>query len=350
MRGGRQDDNRARSKAGLDVLLHEDGIAEELPDDDADESGRRRRQAQADRLVAVVVATFDERWRRIYELSVIDGLRGGRLAVPLGVTAAEASGSPTRSRRPSWTASARWSWPAMDAGSAPGWPRSSTPRPGTARTSPPRSATASSSISAAADGATTARPATAGADRSSPPTHRPWFHRWSPRMCASASMPPSPVCVQPHGLLDPAATADAAGAPERAFCSSCSSCSCCSSPRRYRCHASCSSALPMARRHRRRHHPPPPYRPAWLATRFTVTVQYANYYAGPCPDPSNPCDRGGGRTGGAQESPEDRDAPQHGDPGRLGRRNGWMEHACRALARPPLSTPTTNPDKIHGWV
>jgi hypothetical protein len=29
-----------------------------------------------------------------------------------------------------------------------------------------------------------------------------------------------------------------------------------------------------------------------IATRFTVTVQYANYYAGPCPDPSNPCDRG----------------------------------------------------------
>jgi RNA polymerase sigma factor (sigma-70 family) len=92
MRGGRQDDNnRARPKAGLDPLLHDDGIAEELLDDDADESGTRRRQAQADRLVAVVVATFDERWRRIYELSVIEGLRGRQLAVPLGVTAAEAS-------------------------------------------------------------------------------------------------------------------------------------------------------------------------------------------------------------------------------------------------------------------
>jgi RNA polymerase sigma factor (sigma-70 family) len=91
MRGGRQDDNRARRKGGLDPLLHDDGIAEELLDDDADESGRRRRQAQADRLVAVVVATFDERWQRTYELSVVEGLRGRQLAVPLGVTAAEAS-------------------------------------------------------------------------------------------------------------------------------------------------------------------------------------------------------------------------------------------------------------------
>ena len=88
---GRQDDNRARRKPGLDALLHDDGITEELLDDDADESGRRRRQAQADRLVAVVVATFDERWQHIYELSVIEGRRGRQLAVPLGVTAAEAS-------------------------------------------------------------------------------------------------------------------------------------------------------------------------------------------------------------------------------------------------------------------
>jgi len=29
-----------------------------------------------------------------------------------------------------------------------------------------------------------------------------------------------------------------------------------------------------------------------IATRFTVTVQYSNYYAGPCPNASNPCDRG----------------------------------------------------------
>jgi RNA polymerase sigma factor (sigma-70 family) len=92
MRGSRQDDNnRARPKASLDALLHDDGIAEELLDDDADQSGTRRRQAQADRLVAVVVATFDERWQHIYELSVIEGLRGRQLAVPLGVTAAEAS-------------------------------------------------------------------------------------------------------------------------------------------------------------------------------------------------------------------------------------------------------------------
>jgi RNA polymerase sigma factor (sigma-70 family) len=91
MRGSRHDDNRARRKPGLDALLHDDGIAEELLDDVADESGRRRRQAQADRLVAVVVATFDERWQHIYELSVIEGRRGRQLAVPLGVTAADAS-------------------------------------------------------------------------------------------------------------------------------------------------------------------------------------------------------------------------------------------------------------------
>jgi RNA polymerase sigma factor (sigma-70 family) len=91
MRGRQQDDNRKRPMAALDALLRDDNIAEELLDDDADESGTRRRQAQADRLVAVVAATFDEQWQRIYELSVIEGLRGRQLAVPLGVTAAEAS-------------------------------------------------------------------------------------------------------------------------------------------------------------------------------------------------------------------------------------------------------------------
>jgi RNA polymerase sigma factor (sigma-70 family) len=90
MRGRQRDDNRARPNAALDALLHDDDIAEELLDD-ADESGTRRRQAQADRLVAVVTATFDEQWQRIYQLSVIEGLRGKQLAVPLGVTAAEAS-------------------------------------------------------------------------------------------------------------------------------------------------------------------------------------------------------------------------------------------------------------------
>jgi RNA polymerase sigma factor (sigma-70 family) len=89
MRGTPQGQRRRQPR--VELLLHDDAVVEQAVDDDTDESAIRRRQAQVDRLLAVVVMTFDERWQRIYQLSVVEGRRGRHLAEPLGVDAAEAS-------------------------------------------------------------------------------------------------------------------------------------------------------------------------------------------------------------------------------------------------------------------
>ena len=70
MRGAHQGQKRRQPR--VELLVHDDAVVEQSVDDDADESGIRRRQAQVDRLLAVVVTTFDERWQRIYRLSVVE--------------------------------------------------------------------------------------------------------------------------------------------------------------------------------------------------------------------------------------------------------------------------------------
>jgi DNA-directed RNA polymerase specialized sigma24 family protein len=68
---------RRRNKTGL--------MPDELPDDDW-ETASRRRQAEVDRILSSVAATFTGPQQRIYELSIRQGLRGQALATALPTT------------------------------------------------------------------------------------------------------------------------------------------------------------------------------------------------------------------------------------------------------------------------
>ena len=87
MRGGR---SGVGGRRGLDMLAPDDELVGGASEDDY-ESSSRARQAEVDRLLGVVLATFTENQRRIYELGVSQGLTGKRLAEELGVNAAQAS-------------------------------------------------------------------------------------------------------------------------------------------------------------------------------------------------------------------------------------------------------------------
>jgi hypothetical protein len=60
-------------------------MPDELPDDDW-ETASRRRQAEVDRILSSVAATFTGPQQRIYELSIRQGLRGQALATALQIT------------------------------------------------------------------------------------------------------------------------------------------------------------------------------------------------------------------------------------------------------------------------
>lgn len=81
-----------RRRSALDLLtpdgITESGLAETL---DQLENLSRRRQAEVDRLLGIVVATLTERQQRLFELIVRRGCVGQALAEQLGTTSAQAS-------------------------------------------------------------------------------------------------------------------------------------------------------------------------------------------------------------------------------------------------------------------
>jgi RNA polymerase sigma factor (sigma-70 family) len=83
--------NPAGRRYGLEMLVADQDLVDGIPADDDPRSAELGRHAHVERLLAVVAATFSERQRRIYELSVGEGLAGADLAARLGVSPAQAS-------------------------------------------------------------------------------------------------------------------------------------------------------------------------------------------------------------------------------------------------------------------
>jgi RNA polymerase sigma factor (sigma-70 family) len=81
----------AGRRYGLEVLVVDQDLVDGIADDDDPRSAELGRHAHVERLLAIVAATFSERQRRIYELSVGEGLAGADLAARLGVSPAQAS-------------------------------------------------------------------------------------------------------------------------------------------------------------------------------------------------------------------------------------------------------------------
>jgi len=81
----------AGRRYGLEVLVTEQDLVDKMPADDDPRSAELARHAHVERLLAIVAATFSERQRRIYELSVGEGLMGADLAARLGVSPPQAS-------------------------------------------------------------------------------------------------------------------------------------------------------------------------------------------------------------------------------------------------------------------